>query len=117
MHNPADALKRDDLQAFFDLVIRAGESSWGLLQNLYVPMSDNQEIPASYNTAEVETSITVYLRGDVNRDGQVGIGDIVAITNVMAGDNSAGYDADVNDDDQVGIGDIVSVTNIMAGEE
>ena len=41
----ADALKRDDLQGFFDAVIRAGDSSWELLQNLYVAHSDNQEIP------------------------------------------------------------------------
>ena len=41
----ADALKRDDLGAFFDIVIAAGDSSWELLQNLYVGTSDNQEIP------------------------------------------------------------------------
>ena len=41
----ADALKRDDLDAFFDVVIRAGDSSWELLQNLHVATSDNQEIP------------------------------------------------------------------------
>jgi galactokinase len=41
----ADALKRDDLQTFFKVVIRAGNSSWELLQNLNVPASDNQEIP------------------------------------------------------------------------
>ena len=60
------------------------------------------------------------LKGDVNGDGQVGIGDIVAITNIMAGieTNSAVIArADVNGDNQVGIGDIVAVTNIMAGIE
>ncbi len=41
----ADALKRDDLPAFLDTVIRAGDSSWELLQNLNVATSDNQEIP------------------------------------------------------------------------
>ena len=59
-----------------------------------------------------------FLKGDVNNDGQVGIGDIVAITNVMAGiETDAGIvsRADVNGDTQVGIGDIVAVTNIMAG--
>ena len=60
------------------------------------------------------------LPGDVNDDGQVGIGDIVAITNVMAGtetDTDIIARADVNGDDEVGIGDIVAVTNIMAGTE
>ena len=40
----ADALKADDLQGFFDAVIGSGDSSWELLQNLYVAGSDNQEI-------------------------------------------------------------------------
>ncbi|MBQ3631919.1 MAG: chitobiase/beta-hexosaminidase C-terminal domain-containing protein [Prevotella sp.] len=65
--------------------------------------------------------------GDVNSDGEVGIGDIVAITNVMAGIFQEGMDeeainalkarADVNGDGNVGIGDIVAITNIMAGIE
>ena len=58
------------------------------------------------------------LKGDVNADGQVGIGDIVAITNIMAGiENDAAMKAraDVNGDNEVGIGDIVAITNIMAG--
>ena len=58
------------------------------------------------------------LPGDVNADGQVGIGDIVAITNIMAGtetDEDIKARADVNNDSQVGIGDIVAITNIMAG--
>ena len=59
------------------------------------------------------------LLGDVNGDGQVGIGDIVAITNVMAGietDPATVQRADVNGDTAVGIGDIVAITNIMAGK-
>ncbi len=71
-----------------------------------------------------------WLKGDVNGDGEVGIGDIVAITNIMAGitgytDPTAGSvsspdaemmaRADVNGDGTVGIGDIVAITNIMAG--
>lgn len=39
------ALRNDDLQAFFRIVIGSGESSWKLLQNLYVAGSDNQEMP------------------------------------------------------------------------
>ena len=60
------------------------------------------------------------LKGDVNGDGQVGIGDIVAITNVMAGIETNPEiiaRANVNGDESVGIGDIVTVTNIMAGIE
>ncbi len=63
---------------------------------------------------------TLKIRGDVNGDGTVGIGDIVAVTNVMAGietDPDIKIRANVNDDESVGIGDIVAITNIMAGLE
>ena len=58
------------------------------------------------------------LKGDVNGDGEVGIGDIISITNIMAGDGTeeANNRADVNGDGEVGIGDIISITNIMAGK-
>lgn len=40
-----DALRRDDLPAFFNAVIESGESSWKLLQNLHAEGSENQEMP------------------------------------------------------------------------
>ena len=59
---------------------------------------------------------TIAIEGDVNGDGQVGIGDIVAITNFMAGIGELTLEqCDLTGDGQVGIGDIVAVTNIMAG--
>jgi len=39
-----EALKADDLSAFFRLIIESGESSWKLLQNIYVPGGGNQEM-------------------------------------------------------------------------
>ncbi len=71
-------------------------------------------------TAPSPINAVIVLKGDVNGDGQVGIGDIVAITNVMAGIEKSERvleRADVNEDGQVGIGDIVAITNIMAGLE
>ena len=89
---------------------------------LYVPAGtiDAYKATADWNKFEkiVEIGGTV-LKGDVNEDGEVGIGDIVAITNFMAG-NAGGMtleQADVNGDGEVGIGDIVAITNIMAGTE
>ena len=38
------ALKNDDISSFLDAEIKSGESSWKLLQNLYVPASGNQEM-------------------------------------------------------------------------
>ncbi len=40
-----EALRADDLNAFLQVVVDSGESSWKLLQNLYVAGSDNQEMP------------------------------------------------------------------------
>ena len=59
------------------------------------------------------------IKGDVNSDGQVGIGDIICVSNFMAGvpNGVTLQQADVNGDGQVGIGDIISITNIMAGAE
>ncbi|MBQ3630382.1 MAG: DUF5006 domain-containing protein [Prevotella sp.] len=93
------------------------------LEGWYV---DGQQIATSVSlTLTVSREMTVearfvedYKRGDVNADGQVGIGDIVAVTNVMAGisrDPETVARADVSGDGEVGIGDIVAITNIMAG--
>ncbi len=78
-----------------------------------------------FNVHCVLEALETEVEGDVNGDGEVGIGDIVTITNVMAGIFAEGMDeegiaalkaaADVNGDGQVGIGDIVAITNIMAG--
>ena len=60
------------------------------------------------------------IKGDVNGDGQVGIGDIISVTNFMANGEQSGVtfeQADVNGDGQVGIGDIITITNIMAGDD
>lgn len=40
-----NALKADDVSAFFDCVVASGESSWKLLQNLHVEGGTNQEMP------------------------------------------------------------------------
>ena len=39
------AIRADDVPGFFRAVIGSGESSWKLLQNLFVPGGDNQEMP------------------------------------------------------------------------
>ena len=79
----------------------------------FSPMGLDNNFNVSCDLVKLEA-----IKGDVNEDGQVGIGDIVAITNVMAGIETNADTialADVNGDGQVGIGDIVAITNIMAG--
>ena len=57
------------------------------------------------------------LKGDVNRDGNVDINDVVAVINIMAGNNPMGYNGDVNEDDHTDINDVVAIINIMAGND
>lgn len=54
-------------------------------------------------------------KGDVNRDGNVDISDIVAVINCIAGDTTYITTADVNADNHVDISDIVAIINVIAG--
>ena len=66
----------------------------------------------------ISFSVNGAVHGDANKDGKVGIGDIIAIENIMAG-KTDGYDldaADANQDGQVSSEDIVSIINFMAGK-
>ena len=57
--------------------------------------------------------------GDVNGDGEVNVGDLVCVSNFMAGEagDITKEAADVNKDGEVNVGDMVTITNIMAGNE
>ncbi len=46
------ALKNNDLDAFFAGIIASGESSWKLLQNIYVPARPNQEMALALAMSE-----------------------------------------------------------------
>lgn len=60
--------------------------------------------------------LIAFLRGDVNVDDEINVGDLVSVSNFMAGDESvAKVDADTNEDDEVNVGDMVVISNIMAG--
>lgn len=55
-------------------------------------------------------------KGDVNRDGNVDISDIVAVINTIAGIPTYKSTADVNGDTNIDISDIVMVINVIAEE-
>jgi hypothetical protein len=73
----------------------------------------------SHRLDRVEYTVTVAaaIKGDVNMDRHVDVGDIMAIINVMAGQPGQlnVTAADVNMDGQTDVGDIMAVINIMAG--
>ena len=87
-----------------------GNSQIGFQQYTFYPGKSKEEVVDGGSTS---------IKGDVNGDGQVGIGDIICVTNFMAGTPGeiTLEQADVNGDGEVGIGDIIFITNIMAGAE
>ena len=90
----------------------------GIDHGFYVVATDSAgNVERKEAMRELTLNLSSTIRGDVNRDGQVGIADIVAVTGYMAGTNSnvSLASADVNGDGQVGIADIVAITDIMAG--
>ena len=73
----------------------------------YVASADSKVSPAK-----------VLKLGDVNEDSDIGVGDLIAVSNFMADGEVSGYSidqADVNNDEDVGVGDLISISNIMAG--
>jgi len=72
----------------------------------------------SFNYVDGTLTVTkkpdVGLKGDVNGDGKVNVGDIMAVINIMAGQGSNNAKGDVNEDGKVNVGDIMAVINIMA---
>lgn len=63
-------------------------------------------------------SVNGVIPGDANKDGKLGIGDIIAIVNIIAG-KVDGYDveaADANQDNQVNTEDIDTIVSFMAGK-
>lgn len=79
-----------------------------------------EEAAAKYvASAESKVSPAKVLKvGDVNEDNDIGVGDLIAVSNYMAGGEGSGFSmdqADVNNDEDVGVGDLISISNIMAG--
>jgi rhamnogalacturonan endolyase len=79
-----------------------------------------------YNGESVNETLTLHvvesIPGDVNGDGKVNVGDIMAVINIMAQSTSnlpqpgEAIPGDVNGDGKVNVGDIMAVINIMASK-
>ena len=87
---------------------------------LYVPRAsiDAYKTTSPWSGFGNIVALPDFLRGDVNGDGEVNVGDLVSVSNYMAGDVSVSKDAaDVNQDGEVNVGDMVVISNIMSGNE
>ena len=91
-------------------------SNWKLTG--YGNMSE-KEPGAQTHSCDPVTPVIGAIKGDVNGDGEVNVGDLVCVSNFMAGEagDITQEAADVNGDGEVNVGDMVTITNIMAGNE
>jgi hypothetical protein len=91
-------------------------SNWKLIG--YGNMSE-KEPGAQTHSCDPVTPVIGTIKGDVNGDGEVNVGDLVCVSNFMAGEagDITQEAADVNGDGEVNVGDMVTITNIMAGNE
>ena len=75
--------------------------------------------PGDPTSSQTNIDYLNYVLGDVNKDGSVTIGDIVAVVNIIAG-NTGNYNldaADANKDGTISVGDIVTIVNIISGND
>ncbi|MBR5716238.1 MAG: leucine-rich repeat protein [Bacteroidales bacterium] len=89
---------------------------------LYVPAGSK----SAYESAEVWSEFQNieeipgdYVIGDANGDGEVLIGDVIAILNYIVGVTSDNFNekaADANGDGEILIGDVIAVLNIIVGQ-
>ena len=100
-----------------DVSLAAGTKLSGVVKNIEFNTKDNQKL--TFSDVSINVSIkSAAILGDVNGDGEVNVGDIVTVCNVMAGISIVDPQvADVNKDGEVNVGDIVTICNIMAGKE
>ena len=98
-----------------DASLAVGTKLSGIVKNIEFNTKDNQKL--TFSDVSINVSIkSAAILGDVNGDGEVNVGDIVTVCNVMAGISTVDPQvADVNKDGEVNVGDIVTICNIMAG--
>jgi flavodoxin len=60
---------------------------------------------------------TAGLKGDINGDGEVGIGDVTALVDVLLGGKGDFTVADVNGDGEISIGDVTSLVDILLNSD
>ena len=93
------------------------EELTGVLDNIYLVCTGGSVSVDSWRFSSEAAEEGI--KGDVNGDGEVNVGDLVCVSNFMAGEagDITKEAADVNGDGEVNVGDMVTITNIMAGNE
>jgi len=102
----------------FNVVLSQGDNQHqsvdvtGITGDIYLEITSTTN---KYTVADI-TSQFAHQRGDVNADGEVNIGDVTALIDLLLGgdaDASTHLRADVNDDGEVNIGDVTALIDIL----
>ena len=89
---------------------------------LYVPAGAKSAYESAEIWSEFQNIVEIpgdYVVGDANGDGEVLIGDVIAILNYIVGVTSDNFNekaADANGDGEILIGDVIAVLNIIVGQ-
>ena len=82
------------------------------------------EANKAFLVSEKFNPVKLFLKGDVNRDGQITIADVTALVNIILGKATPENDSDkydfeaayVNNDDIISIADVTALVNIILGK-
>ena len=77
-------------------------------------IDDPTGLAEALGSGAVTVKFVLAITGDVNGDGELSIGDVTALINVLLSGNAAGNpSADVNGDGEAGIGDVTALINML----
>ena len=101
----------------FNVVLSQGDNQHqsndvtGINKDIYLEITSTTN---KYTVRDITDQYS-HLEGDVNGDGEVNIGDVTALINIVLTSDSQFYDeaADVNGDREVNIGDVTALINII----
>lgn len=102
----------------FNVVLSQGDSQHqsvdvtGINKDIYLEITSTTN---KYTVADITDQYT-FLLGDVNNDGEVNIGDVAAVIDIILGiqaDEATLIRSDVNGDGEVNIGDVTSIIDII----
>ena len=101
-----------------NLCIYYDTNSWNFTRIGKIDNASQEEIKSFVHAGGGDVTVTLSLTdstliGDVNGDGEVSIGDVTALINILLTKSPASPAADVNDDGEVSIGDVTALIEIL----
>ena len=102
----------------FNVVLNQGDNQHqsvditGINKDIYLEITSTTN---KYSVADVTDQYS-HLQGDVNEDGEINIGDVTALINILLEGNTTSatlFVADTNQDGEISIGDVTYLINLI----